>query len=86
MALCQSTRLSPLQPGFDPQAGMWESSLLSLWMLDGFPSGFLPPPERFKISSYKPVGVGRVLALHSGTLNTHLFLFLFIMFGDLEDQ
>ena len=78
MALCQSTRLSLLQPGFDPRAGMWERSLLSLWMSGGFPLGFLPPPERFKILSYKPIRVGRVLALHSGDVK-HTFIFFFFL-------
>ena len=78
VALCQSTRLSPLQPGFNPWAGMWESSLLSLRMSGGFPSGFLPPPERFKISSYKPIRVGRVLDLHSGDVKHTFIYFIFI--------
>ena len=79
VALCHSTRLSPLRPGFNPQAGMWESSLLSLQMSGGFPLGFLPPPERSKISSYKPVRVGRVLDLHSGDVK-HTFIYLFYHF------
>ena len=77
LVLCQSTHLSPLQPGFNPWAGMWESSLLSLRMSGGFPSGFLPPPERFKISSYKSVRVGRVLDLHSGDVK-HTFIFFLL--------
>ena len=82
VALCQSTRLSLLQPGFNPWAAMWESSLLSLQMSGGFPSGFLPPPERFKISSYKPVRVGRVLDLHSGDVkHTFIFILLFYVIG-----
>ena len=78
VALCQSTRLSSLQPGFNSWAGMWESSLLSLQMSGGFPLGFLPPPERFKISSYKPIRVGRVLDLHSGDVK-HTFIYLFLL-------
>ena len=55
------------------------SPLLSLRMSGGFPLGFLPPPERFKILSYKPVRVGRVLDLHSGDVK-HTFIDLFFTF------
>ena len=61
--LCLSTRLSLLRPGFDPPD--WLACGKALSSPCGCPvvfsSGFLPPPERFKISSHKPVQAGRVL-------------------------
>ena len=38
---------------------------------------FFHPHKRFKILSYKPVRVGRVLDLHSGDVK-HTFIFLFL--------